>query len=146
MAMMGHTRQFTSRTVSGMLVLLCLTLIRTLTGTSVHRDVRRDGVERHDRQMTPAHGASDGQGRDEKLSLLTSIGSMGPTLRRRRTQRSWRTSSSRSILFLHYNPCFPLDYKRESRASHKGHRNSSQHTTGDSNPINPSNPKHTTEQ
>ena len=30
------------------------------------------------------------------------------------------------LLFsLHYNLCFPLAYKRESRASHKGHHNTS---------------------
>ena len=45
---------------------------------AVHHDVRRDGVERHDRQMTPAHGASDEQGHDMELSLLTSTGSAGP--------------------------------------------------------------------
>ena len=27
------------------------------------------------------------------------------------------------FFFLRYNPCFPLAYKRESRASHKGHCN-----------------------
>ena len=43
-------------------VLFWLTLIRTLTGTSVHHDARRDGMGRHDRQMTPAHGSSDEQG------------------------------------------------------------------------------------
>ena len=29
-------------------------------------------------------------------------------------------SRARSFLFLRYNPCFPLAYKRESRASHEG--------------------------
>ena len=32
-------------------------------------------MERHDREATPAHGASDGQGHDVELSLLMSIGS-----------------------------------------------------------------------
>ena len=59
-------------------VLFCITLVRTLTGTSVHHDVCQDGVEHHDWETTPAHGASDGQGRDVELSLLTSIGSVGP--------------------------------------------------------------------
>ena len=55
-------------------MLFCLTLVRALTGTSVHHDVRQDGVERNDRETTLAHGASDGQGHDVDLSLLTSIG------------------------------------------------------------------------
>ena len=55
--MTGHTWGFTSRTVSGVLVLFYLTLVQTLTGASVHHNVRRDGVERHDRQIAPAHGA-----------------------------------------------------------------------------------------
>ena len=59
-------------------VLFYLILVRTLTGMSVHHDVRQDGVERHDRQMTPAHGASDKQGHDMEPSLLISIGSVGP--------------------------------------------------------------------
>ena len=78
MAMTGHTWGFTSRTVSGMPVLFCLILVRTLIGASVHHDVRRDRVKRHDRQMTPVHDASDEQGRDKELSLLTSTGSAGP--------------------------------------------------------------------
>ena len=65
-------------TASGVPVLFYLTLVRTLTGMSVHHDVLHDGVERHDREMTPVHGASDGQGHDEKLSLLTSTGLVGP--------------------------------------------------------------------
>ena len=64
--------------MSGMLVLFCLILIRTLIGVSVHHDVCRDEVERHDRQMTPAHGVGDEQGHDMEPSLLTSIGSAGP--------------------------------------------------------------------
>ena len=60
------------------MMLFCLIVVQTLIGTSVHHDVRRDGVEHHDRQMTPAHGASDEQGRDMEPSLLTSIGSAGP--------------------------------------------------------------------
>ena len=52
-------QQFTSRTVSDVPMLFCLILVWTLIGTSVHHDVRRDGVERHDRQMTPTHGTSD---------------------------------------------------------------------------------------
>ena len=56
----------------GVLVLFCLTLVRTLTGASVHHDVSRDGVERHDRQMMAAHGASDEQDRDMEPFLLTS--------------------------------------------------------------------------
>ena len=60
-------------------VLFCLTLVRTLIGASVHHDVRRDGMERHDRQMMPAHGVSDEQGRDMESSLLTSTGSAGLT-------------------------------------------------------------------
>ena len=74
MAMMGYTWGFTSRIVSDVPVLFYLTLVRTLTGASIHHDVRQDGVKRHDREMTPAHGASDGQGHDVDLSLLTSIG------------------------------------------------------------------------
>ena len=49
-------------------VLFCLTLLRTLTGVSVHHDARRDGMGHHDRQTTPAHGVSDEQGRDVKPS------------------------------------------------------------------------------
>ena len=64
--------------VSGVPVLFCLILVRTLTGASVHHDVRRDGVKRYDRQMTPTHGASDEQGHDKEPSLLTSTGSAGP--------------------------------------------------------------------
>ena len=45
--------------MSGVPVLFCLILIRMLTGTLVHHDIRRDGVERHDRQMTLMHGASN---------------------------------------------------------------------------------------
>ena len=78
MAMMGHTWGFTSRIVSDELVLFYLILVRMLTGASVHHDVCQDEVERHDRQMTPAYGASDEQGRDMEPSLLTSIGSAGP--------------------------------------------------------------------
>ena len=76
--MTGHIWVFTSRTVLGVPVLFYLILVQTLTGASVHHDVRRDGGERHDRQMTPAHGASDEQGRDMEPTLLTSIGSTGP--------------------------------------------------------------------
>ena len=64
--------------MSGVLVLFCLILVRTLTGASVHHDVRQDGVERHDRETTLAHGASDKQGHDVELSLLTFIGSASP--------------------------------------------------------------------
>ena len=42
--------------------------------------------------MMPAHGASDGQGRDVEPFLLTSIGLVGLAWRRRRTWRSWRPS------------------------------------------------------
>ena len=76
--MTGHTWGFTSRIVSDVPVLFCLILVRTLTGASVHHDVRWNGVERHDRQMTPAHGASDEQDRDVEPSLLTSTGEEGP--------------------------------------------------------------------
>ena len=55
----------------------CVTLVQGLIGVSVHHDVCQDGVERHDRETTPAYGASDGQGRDVELSLLTSTGSVG---------------------------------------------------------------------
>jgi len=42
------------------------------------------------------------------------------------------------FFFLYYNPCFPLAYKRESRASHKGHRNTSHRFKLDpSKPIEP---------
>ena len=58
--MTGHTRGFTSGTVLGVLVLFLLTLVGTLTVVSVHRNVHQDGVELHDQQMTPVHGASDG--------------------------------------------------------------------------------------
>ena len=78
MAITGYTWGFTSRTVSDVPVLFCLILVRTLTGASVHHDVRRDGVERHDQHMTYVHGASDEQGHDMEPSLLTSIGSAGP--------------------------------------------------------------------
>ena len=76
--MKGRTWGFTSGIASGVLVLFDLTLVQGLTGASVHHDVRQDGVERHDREMMPAHGASGGQGRDVELSLLTSTGSAGP--------------------------------------------------------------------
>ena len=76
--MTRHTWGLTSRTVLDVPALFCLTLVRTLIGVSVHHDVRRDGVERHDRQMVPTHGASDEQDRYMEPSLLTSIGSVGP--------------------------------------------------------------------
>ena len=47
----GHTWGFISGIASGVPVLFCLTPVRTLMGTSVHHDVRQDGVERHDRQI-----------------------------------------------------------------------------------------------
>ena len=53
-------------------MLFCLTLVRALIGASVHHDVRQDEVECHDRETTPAHGTSDGQGHDMELSLLKS--------------------------------------------------------------------------
>ena len=76
--MTGHTWGFTSGTASGVPVLFYLTLVRALTCVSVHHNVRQDGVERHDRETMPAHGTNDGQGRDVELSLLTSIGLVGP--------------------------------------------------------------------
>ena len=76
--MTGHIWGFTSRTVSDVPVLFCLTFVWTLIDASVHHDVRWDGVERHDRQMALAHGVSDEQGRDMEPSLLTSTGSAGP--------------------------------------------------------------------
>ena len=76
--MTGHTWGFTSGTASGVPVLFYLTLVRALTGMSVHHDVHQDRVERRDREMTLVHGASDEQGRDVELSLLTSIGTAGP--------------------------------------------------------------------
>ena len=78
MAMMGHTWGFTSGIASGVPVLFCITLVQALIDASVHHDVRQDGVKRHDRKTTLAHGASDGQGHDVELPLLTSIGSVGP--------------------------------------------------------------------
>ena len=78
MAMMDHTWGFTSRIVSGVPVLFCLILVRTLIGTSINHDVRWDGVERYDQQITPVHGTNDEQGRDKELSLLTSTGSTRP--------------------------------------------------------------------
>ena len=62
----------------GVLGLFRLTPIQTLMGALIHHNVCQDGVERHDRQMTPAYGVSDGQGRDVESSLLTSTGSRGP--------------------------------------------------------------------
>ena len=59
-------------------MLFYLTLVRALIGVLVHHDVRKDGVERYDREMTPTHGASDRQGHDVELSLLTSTGLAGP--------------------------------------------------------------------
>jgi len=80
---LATTKVFNKFVISGLFfiwleMLFCLILVRTLTGASVHHDVRRDRVERHDRQMTPAHGASDEQGRDMEPSLLTSTGSAEP--------------------------------------------------------------------
>ena len=119
--MTGRTWVFTSRTVSAVPVLFCLTLVRTLTGASVHHDVRLDGVKRHDRQMTHAHGASDEQGRDVEPSLLTSTGSARPVRRRRRTDDPGSLLLSLVLLiFLLYNPRFPFAYKRGSRAPHAG--------------------------
>ena len=71
-------------------VLFCLTLVRTLTGASVHHDARRDGMGHHDRQTMHVHGVSDEQGRDVEPSLLTSTGSDGPAW----TRRSWQPSLS----------------------------------------------------
>ena len=64
-------------TASGVPVLFYLTPVRTLIGVLVRHDVRQDRVEHHDQETTPAYGASDGQGRDVELSLLTSTGSAG---------------------------------------------------------------------
>ena len=101
-------------------VLFCLTLVQTLTDASIHHDVRRDRVERHDRQMTPAYVASDEQGRDMKLSLLTSTGwqdshegEEGPG-----NPRSLLLSLV-LLLFLLCNMRFPFAYKRGSRAPHE---------------------------
>ena len=76
--MTGHTWGFTSRTVSGVAVLFCLILVQTLIDASVYHDVHLDGMEHHDRQMTPAHGTNDEQGHDVEPSLLTSTGLAGP--------------------------------------------------------------------
>ena len=65
----GPTWGFTSRTVSGMPVLFCLILVRTLIGALVHHGVRRDGVEHHDQQMTLVHGASNEYDHDMEASL-----------------------------------------------------------------------------
>ena len=126
MALVGHTGGFTSGTLLGVPVLFCLILVRALTGVSVHHDTRQDRVERHDWETTPAHGANVGQGHDVELSLLTSTGSVGPC------EGKEGPSDPRGLLLLlillfslHCNPCFPLAYKRESRTSHKGHRNTS---------------------
>ena len=78
---LATTKVFNKFVISGLFfiwleMLFCLILVRTLTGASVHYDVRWDGVERHDRQMTSAHGTSDEQGRDMEPSLLTSTRSM----------------------------------------------------------------------
>ena len=42
-------------------------------------------MERHDRQTTPAHGASDGQNRDMAPSLLTSTVSRGTRMEKKDT-------------------------------------------------------------
>ena len=77
MAMTGHTWGFTSGIASDIPVLFCLTLVRALIGASVHHDVRQDRVERHDWKMTPTQGASNEQGHNMELSMLTSTGSVG---------------------------------------------------------------------
>ena len=49
----GHDRPYLRIHIKnsvGVPVLFCLTLVRTLTGASVHHDVRWDGMERLDRQ------------------------------------------------------------------------------------------------
>ena len=71
--------------------------------------------------MTPAHGASDEQGRDVEPSLLTSIGFDGTRMKEKKDQTILEAFLSLVLLiFLRYNPRFPLAYKRESRAPHKG--------------------------
>ena len=98
-------------------MLFCLTLVRTLTGASVHHDVHQDGVERHDPQTTPAHSASDGQGRDVEPSLLTSTGSVGPHKGEEGPSdpRSLLLSLSLVLLlFLRCNLCFPFYRPGES--------------------------------
>ena len=100
-------------------VLFCLILVRTLTGASVHHDVRRDGVECHDWQMTSAHGTSDGQGHDVELSLLTWIG--GTRMKEKKDPAILEAVLSLVLLlFLRYNTRFPLAYKRKSRVPHEG--------------------------
>ena len=84
-----------------------------MTDTSVHHDVHRDGMERHDWQMTPAHGASDEQGHDIEPSLLSMKEKKDPA-----TLEAF--FSLVLLLFLLCNPCFPFAYKRESRAPHEG--------------------------
>ena len=80
---LATTKVFNKFVISGLFfiwleMLFCLILVRTLTGASVHHDVRRDGVERHDRQMTPAYGVSDEHGRNMEPSRLTSTEAAGP--------------------------------------------------------------------
>jgi len=108
-------------------VLFCLTLVRTLTGVSVHHDVRQDGVERLDWRMTPAHGASDRQDRDVDPSLLTSTGSAGPA-RRRRTRRSRRPFSLSFFSFSSATTrAFPWPIKGKAGRPMKGPVNRSTH-------------------
>ena len=113
--------------MSGVPVLFCLILIRTLTGVSVHHDVRRDGVERHDRQMTPAHGASDEQGHDMEPFLLTSTGSARPAMKEKKDPTTLEAFFS--ISFFSFSSsvtyAFPLPIKGEvgrpmkERSEHK---------------------------
>ena len=112
-------------------MLFCLTLVRTLTGASVHHDVRRDGVERHDRQMTPAHGASDEQGREMEPSLID-IYRIGETRMKEKKDPTtleaffslWFFSFSSSI-----TRAFPSPIKGEAGRPMKGEIETQEHDT-----------------
>ena len=71
-------------------------------------------MERHDRQMTPAHGASDEESRDMEPCLIggTRMKEKDPT-----TLKAF--FSIVLLLFLRCNPCFSFAYKRGSMAPHE---------------------------
>ena len=119
-------------------MLFCPTLVRGLTGASVHHNVRQDRVERHDRDTIPAHGASDGQGRDVELSLLTSTGSAGPREGKKdpailEDLISFPFSSLPSVV----TPAFPWPIKEKAGCPIKGIEQIIAHRT-----LNPSTSEH----
>jgi len=124
-------QELTSSTVTDVWSLCCLLPIRLLISTLVRHAARQGRVRHHDPLTMSGHGIVGGQASGVELSLSPPIVSTRPAQRKRKTQRPSRTSStSCSPLFIRYNPCFPLAYKRESMAPYPGSNpQASQHIT-----------------